>query len=135
MTIALRIFDTGIDDVIDSEKASPCKSKETPQEADATRFLSELVALSGSNLVDMALDRVFDYVDDRITANELERCDHLLNSVPLEIHHDILFGFLAKTAPVRDRLPHRTNLVSKMRTALKGRVPDKDLQRLFSRYD
>lgn len=90
-------------------------------------FLVHALQLHRLGRIDSALDLIYDNIDEMLLASKFEQVDQLLKTVDTNAYPvDILLALLTITLAAKHRLPHRSDLFSRIKATLIARGEMRD---------
>lgn len=96
-------------------------------------FLEHMQALSERNMLDAALDYVFDTMDRWFDKGSFELSNRVLRAVdPSRTHEDLLIGLLTISHTARSHLTARADLLARAREVLEHRLGVRQANRALS---
>ena len=93
-----------------------------PVQLSYAEFVTNPQRLAAKGQMELALDLIYDRIDEMMQGGEFPKLDSILSSLPVsDLSADILFGFLTATLPAGSRLSSRAGLYGRIEQALRER--------------
>jgi hypothetical protein len=93
-----------------------------PRDTKHRSFIEQARRLDEHSQTDVALDIIFDQIDEMLLAGQFDRVDQLLiDTVTEEYSVELLLGILTATLPAKDRLCDRAEFFQRVAQTLQAR--------------
>jgi hypothetical protein len=118
---AVRLFEEALAEAMQSTRREP-SSKNLRPANQSDSFVDRARRLDATGRTDLALDLLYDAIDQMLREARFEELDAIIAGLPIaECSLNLLLGFLTATLPARTRLPVRPRFFAEVKTELQNR--------------